>query len=212
VTRVRERQDAGEFERQLAWRDFFEQLLRANPRSARESLRDRGDRWRVDAEALGRWRAGLTGYPLVDAAMRQLAAEGFVHNRARLVAGSFLAKTLYLDWRLGARAFSELLVDGDVASNVGNWQWVAGTGADTRPNRILDPLAQARRFDPRGEYVRRWLPELAALPGAAAHEPWRAPRGLVAPEYPARIVDHVAAAERFHAARRARRSASAAQA
>jgi deoxyribodipyrimidine photo-lyase len=212
VTRVRELQERSEFERQLAWRDFFGQLLAANPRSARESLRDRGDRWRDDAEALERWRAGLTGYPLVDAAMRQLAAEGFVHNRARLVAGSFLAKTLYLDWRDGARAFSELLVDGDVASNVGNWQWVAGTGADTRPNRILDPLAQARRFDPRGAYVRRWVPELAGLAGAAAHEPWRAPTGLVAPEYPARIIDHVAAAASFRAAREARRSPVAAEA
>jgi deoxyribodipyrimidine photo-lyase len=116
--------------------------------------------------------------------MRQLHAEGWMHNRARLITAAFLTKKLRLDWRDGARAFAELLVDADVANNTGNWQWVAGTGADTRPNRLFNPLAQARRRDPNGDYVRRYLPELAGLRGAAVHEPWRAPPARVAPEYP----------------------------
>ena len=107
-----------------------------------------------------------------------------MHNRARLIVAAFLTKTLRLDWRDGARAFAELLVDADVANNTGNWQWVAGTGVDTRPNRRFSPLAQARRRDPDGDYVRRYVPELAKLSGTAAHEPWRAPLADVAPEYP----------------------------
>jgi deoxyribodipyrimidine photo-lyase len=119
--------------------------------------------------------------------MRQLAEEGWMPNRARLIVGSFLTKTLVVDWRRGAGVFAELLVDGDVASNVGNWQWVAGTGADTRPNRMLNPLRQAKRFDPDGEYVRRYIPELDALEGPGVHEPWRAGSALVR-DYPERIV------------------------
>ena len=134
--------------------------------------------------------------------MRQLAHEGWLPNRSRLIAASFLAKTLYLDWRLGVRTFSELLVDGDVASNVGNWQWIAGTGADTRPNRVLNPLTQARRFDPQGDYVRRYLPELGRLEGASVHEPWRAPRQLVPRAYRRPIVDHTMSAARFRERRR----------
>ena len=173
-----------ELVRQLCWRDFFTQLLAANPHTAHEDLRARRDAWNVDDEALARWRAGRTGVPIVDAGMRQLHAEGWMHNRARLIVAAFLTQTLRLDWRDGARAFAELLVDADVANNTGNWQWVAGTGVDTRPNRLFNPLAQARRRDPNGDYVRRYLPELAELPGAAAHEPWRAPSARVAPEYP----------------------------
>jgi deoxyribodipyrimidine photo-lyase len=190
-------QGAEGFLRQLCWRDFFLQLLAANPETSREDMRSRDDRWIRDDEALERWRAGLTGYPIVDAAMRQLVQEGWMPNRARLVVASFLTKTLYLDWRLGARVFSEALVDGDLASNAGNWQWVAGTGADTRPNRVLNPLAQARRFDPQGDYVRRHVPELGPLDGAAVHEPWKAPRRLLSGAYPKRIVDHARAAGRF---------------
>ena len=125
-----------------------------------------------------------------------------MHNRARLVTGSFLTKHLYLDWRLGAQHFFDLLVDGDVASNVGNWQWVAGTGADTRPNRVFNPTLQAKRFDPDGEYVRRHVPELAGVEGAAVHEPWRLgvrERG----GYPEPIVDHGEAVARFRSARHA---------
>ena len=122
-----------------------------------------------------------------------------MHNRARLITASFLTKTLYLDWRLGAQHFFDLLVDADVANNQLNWQWVAGTGTDTRPNRVLNPLRQAQRYDPDGDYVRRYLPELRHLPGKTAHEPWNASDGY-AHGYPHRIVDH--AAERAEALRR----------
>ena len=132
--------------------------------------------------------------------MRQLAREGWMHNRTRLVTSSFLTKHLYLDWRLGAAHYFDLLVDGDVASNVGNWQWVAGTGTDTRPNRVFNPIRQARRFDPDGEYVRRHVPELANVEGAAVHEPWRL--GRAKPHaYADPIVDHAPAVSRFRVAR-----------
>jgi deoxyribodipyrimidine photo-lyase len=194
--------EAEGFLRRLCWRDFFLQLLSADPDTSREDLRPRSDRWNRDDETLARWREGRTGYPIVDASMRQLAHEGWIPNRPRLIAASFLAKTLYLDWRSGARTFSELLVDGDVASNVGNWQWIADTGADTRPNRVVNPLAQARRFDPQGDYVRRYVPELGRLEGASVHEPWRAPRRLVPSAYRRPIVDHARAAARFRERRR----------
>jgi deoxyribodipyrimidine photo-lyase len=161
VTRAREREGAQEFVRQLAWRDFYHQLLAAHPRTPREDLRPRGDEWTRDDEPLARWREGQTGCAVVDAAMRQLAREGWMPGRARLIVGSYLTKTLRVDWRHGARVFSEMLVDADLASNVGNWQWVAGTGVDTRPNRVLNPLRQAKRFDPEGAYVRRYVPELS---------------------------------------------------
>jgi deoxyribodipyrimidine photo-lyase len=149
------------FVRQLAWRDFNHQLLRARPELARDDMRRREGQWREDDEALAAWREGGTGVPLVDAAMRQLLREGWMHNRARLVAGSFLTKTLGLDWRRGAAHFYEHLVDGDVANNALNWQWVAGTGTDTRPYRKLSPQRQAERHDPSGTYVRRYVPETA---------------------------------------------------
>src|SRR5262249_31769170 len=155
-----------------------------------------------DGEALARWREGQTGYPIVDAAMRQLRSEGWMHNRARLIVASFLTKTLYIDWRQGAAVFFDLLVDGDVANNVGNWQWVAGTRGARRPNRVFSRIAQARRFDPDGAYVRRCVPELAGLDGPAVHEPWRASRDRVAPGYPEPIVDHAEANARFRARRR----------
>ena len=125
-----------------------------------------------------------------------------MHNRARLIVSSFLTKTLYLDWRLGAAHFARLLIDADVANNVGNWQWVAGTGNDTRPNRVLNPLRQAQRFDPHGEYVRRYVPELEALEGTSVHEPWllpAAPRRRL--RYPPPLVDHQAAAAELRARR-----------
>ena len=197
VARAREHPHAEAFVRQLCWRDFFHQLLAATPTSAHSDLQDRAFPWRHDDQALALWRAGLTGYPIVDAGMRQLFHQGWLPNRARLIIASFLTKTLGLDWRLGAAAFSELLVDGDLASNVGNWQWVAGTGADTRPNRILNPIAQARRFDPKGAYVRRWVPELAGLDGASIHEPWKVSTSLLPPDYPSRVVDHAVVAARF---------------
>jgi deoxyribodipyrimidine photo-lyase len=121
--------------------------------------------------------------------MRQLRQEGWMHNRGRLVVGSFLTKTLGIDWRRGADVFLDLLVDGDVASNAGNWQWVAGTGADTRPNRTFNPVRQAKRFDPDGSYVRRYVPELDGVEDTYVHEPWRAPRVVRPHDYPAPLVD-----------------------
>ena len=179
---------ADEFVRQLCWRDFFLQLLGANPETLREDLRSREPHWRDDDEGFARWSAGRTGMPIVDAAMRQLRQEGWMHNRGRLVAGSFLTKTLGIDWRRGASVFFDLLVDGDVASNVGNWQWVAGTGADTRPNRAFNPVRQAKRFDRDAAYVRRYVPELRDVEGAYVHEPWRAPRAARPAGYPAPVV------------------------
>jgi deoxyribodipyrimidine photo-lyase len=172
-----------EFARQLCWRDFNHQLFAARPELAREDMRPRGDRWRDDAAGLAAWADGQTGYPVVDAGMRQLREEGFMHNRARLVTASFLVKHLYLDWRAGAEHYASLLVDADIPNNVGNWQWIAGTGADTRPNRVLNPERQARRYDPTGAYVRRWVPELDTR------------------AYPAPIVGHDEAVTRFRASR-----------
>ena len=162
-----------EFVRQLVWRDFFLQVLAAAPDYPRADYRESPERWIDDDEALTRWREGMTGVPLVDAGMRQLLAEGWMHNRARLVTGSFLTRHLKIDWRAGARHFWNLLVDGDVASNAGNWQWVAGTGNATRRTTKLNPLRQAKRFDRSGEYVRRYVPELADLETPTIHEPWR---------------------------------------
>ncbi len=204
VHRARERGGPGAeaFVRQVAWRDFHRQMLADRPAAAHDDYRPRGDRWRDDEEDTAAWRDGRTGYPLVDAAMRQLAAEGWMHNRGRLITASFLAKTLYADWRVGARHFLDLLVDGDVANNQLNWQWVAGTGASTRPGQVLNPLVQARRFDARGDYVRRWVPELAAVDGGAVHRPWLLPadarRRL---DYPDPIVDLAEGLARFRRAR-----------
>lgn len=172
VASALEREGSESFVRQLCWRDFNHQLLAARPELAHEDMRPRTRGWRDDESAFEAWRAGRTGHPLVDAGMRQLLREGFMHNRARLVAGSFLTKHLGIDWRRGAAHFFEHLVDGDVANNAGNWQWVAGTGADSRPNRRLSPQRQAERFDPDGIYARRYIPELGTpdypLPLAAA--------------------------------------------
>jgi len=171
-----------EFVRQLCWRDFHHQLLAANPSLAREDMRPRDGGWHDDDEALEAWKDGRTGYPIVDAGMRQLLREGWMHNRARLVAGSFLTKHLRIDWRAGAAHFFEHLVDGDVANNTGNWQWVAGTGADSRPYRMLSPYRQAERFDPHGTYVQRYVPELGTS------------------DYPDPIVVHEDAVARFRRA------------
>lgn len=177
------------FARQLAWRDFHHQVLAARPAAAWADYRPREQVVDRDDEAVAAWRDGRTGYPIVDAGMRQLRAEGWLPGRARLIAASFLAKSLRQDWRIGAAHFLHWLVDGDLANNQLNWQWVAGTGTDTRPNRVLNPLRQAARYDPDGTYVRRWVPELAHLPGAAIHRPWRAE---VPPSvYPAPLIDCV---------------------
>jgi deoxyribodipyrimidine photo-lyase len=197
VERVDGRPGAEAFVRQLCWRDFYQQVTAAQPEWAHEDYRPRAVGWADDEEALDAWKAGLTGYPVVDAGMRQLAREGWMHNRARLIVGSFLTKDLKIDWRLGAEHFWDLLVDGEIANNTGNWQWVAGTGNDTRPNRVLNPVAQAKRHDPGGEYVRRYVPELAGVEGPAVHEPWKVD-GL---DYPAPIVEHAEAARAFRSGR-----------
>jgi deoxyribodipyrimidine photo-lyase len=186
-----------EFVRQLAWRDFFHQLLAARPDASTRDYKSRGDRWRSDPEALAAWQAGRTGYPVVDAAMRQLAAEAFMHNRARMIVASFLTKDLYLDWRDGADFFMRELSDGDVACNQLNWQWIAGTGTDTNPHRIFSPLRQSERFDPDGEYLRKYLPELASLPADRIHDP--DPESRRACRYPEPIVDHRAAIAEYRA-------------
>ncbi|MFJ6737808.1 cryptochrome/photolyase family protein [Streptomyces sp. NPDC091279] len=194
------------FVRQLAWRDFHRQVLAARQDAARVDYRTRHDRWRSASEAradIEAWRQGRTGYPVIDAAMRQLRYEGWMHNRGRLLTASFLTKTLYVDWRVGARHFLDLLVDGDVADNQLNWQWMAGTGTDSRPNRVLNPLTQARRYDPDGAYVRRWVPELAAVEGPLVHEPWKlngAGRAAI-DGYPDPIVDLAEGLARFRRAR-----------
>ncbi|MFE2288736.1 cryptochrome/photolyase family protein [Streptomyces sp. NPDC059443] len=193
------------FVRQLCWRDFHHQVLAARPGAAARDYRARGDGWRTGPaaeEEIQAWKEGRTGYPVVDAAMRQLAHEGWMHNRGRLLTASFLAKTLYVDWRVGARHFMDLLVDGDLANNQLNWQWVAGTGTDSRPNRVLNPVRQGLRYDPGGGYVHRWVPELAGLPAPRVHEPWRLP----APErarydYPDPVVELADGLDRFRRGR-----------
>lgn len=175
---------AAAFVRQVAWRDFHHQVLAARPGAVWADYRARDIRWREDERALAAWREGHTGIPIVDAGMRQLRAQGWMHNRARLITASFLAKSLRVDWRAGARHFLYWLVDADLANNQLNWQWVAGTGNDTRPNRVLNPLRQADRYDPHGDYVRRWVPELAGIEGGAIHRPWR-----LDTDYPAPILE-----------------------
>jgi deoxyribodipyrimidine photo-lyase len=190
------------FRRQLCWREFNHQLLAAHPDLPRRDLRPRGDRWRDDEEAVQAWKAGRTGFPLVDAGMRQLRREGFMHNRARMVTASFLTKHLYVDWRVGAWHFMDWLADGDLANNFAQWQWTAGTGADSRPNRMFNPVTQAQRHDPDGAYVRRHVEELADLDPAYVHTPWKAADTLlVAGGYPAPIVEHREARARFLEAR-----------
>ncbi|MFF1734883.1 cryptochrome/photolyase family protein [Streptomyces sp. NPDC058247] len=196
---------ADAYVRQLAWRDFHHQVLAARPAAAAHDYRTRHDHWRsgrAAAQDIAAWREGRTGYPVIDAAMRQLRHEGWMHNRGRLLTASFLTKTLYVDWRVGARHFLDLLVDGDIANNQLNWQWMAGTGTDSRPNRVLNPVTQAKRHDPDGVYVRRWVPELAGLAGPAVHEPWKLPRlDRAKYTYPDPIVELAEGLERFKRAR-----------
>ena len=195
-----ERRGGAAFVRQLCWRDFHHQVLAATPSLPHRDYRPRGDRWSRSKRVLEAWQEGRTGYPLVDAAMRQLAEEGFMHNRARMTVASFLCKDLYVDWRAGAWHFWDLLSDGEIANNAGNWQWVAGTGNDTRPNRVLNPVRQAERFDPGGHYVRRYLPELESVRGKAIFRPWRM-EGFERLDYPEPLVDHDDAAAAFKAHR-----------
>jgi deoxyribodipyrimidine photo-lyase len=191
---------ARKFLSELAWREFFHHLLFHFPAVAEESFRPefRGFPWRADEGAFAAWRAGRTGYPFVDAGMRQLGRTHWMHNRARMAAASFLTKDLHLDWRLGEKWFEHELADADLASNNGGWQWVAGTGADAAPYfRILNPTLQSERFDPDGAYIRRFVPELARVSRARIHEPWKMTASeqseagcRIGVDYPAPVVDH----------------------
>ena len=193
------------FRRELAWRDFYADVLWRNPSTLHESLQPKMVALRVDAgrdadRRFDAWTAGRTGYPIVDAGMRQLLAEAWMHNRVRMIVASFLVKDLHIDWQRGARWFTQHLVDGDPASNHGGWQWVAGTGTDPAPFfRVFNPTLQAKKADPDGEYVRRYVPELRDLDSAVIHEPWLLPDGPPN-DYPRPIVDH--AEERAEALRR----------
>lgn len=191
------------FVRQLAWRDFYADLIDDVPSSINQALRPdyRAIEWSNDQSDIDAWKAGATGYPIVDAGMRQLLGEGWVHNRVRLIVASFLVKDLLVDWRIGERHFRHHLLDVDVASNVGNWQWTAGTGADAAPYfRIFNPVSQSEKFDPAGDYIRRWVPELKSLDPKSIHAPWKvgplelAAAGVTLGEtYPRPIVDHAEA-------------------
>jgi deoxyribodipyrimidine photo-lyase len=192
---------------ELAWRDFHAAVLLHFPHAARVELQERyrALAWDDDDELRAAWERGRTGYPVVDAAMRQLAATGWMPNRARMIVASFLTKDLQQDWRHGERHFMAHLLDGDVASNNGNWQWVASTGTDPAPffQRLFNPIVQQRRFDPDGAYVRRWCPELARVPDERLAEPWtmdddeQAAAGCrIGRDYPAPVVDHALARRR----------------
>jgi deoxyribodipyrimidine photo-lyase len=198
--------DRETFVNELLWRDFYAYVLYHQPGSAWAHMRPEfaSFEFEDDPEGLAAWREGRTGYPLVDAGMRQLAGQGWVHNRARLVVASFLTKDLLIDWREGARFFLRHLMDGDLPSNNGGWQWVAGTGTDAAPYyRIFNPVTQAEKFDPDGDYIRRWVPELAKLPTPAVFAPWQASApdleaaGVrLGTDYPHPIVDHRRARDR----------------
>jgi deoxyribodipyrimidine photo-lyase len=198
------------FLRQLAWREFSYHLLCSQPQSVEQPLRPEFERfpWKRDPQAFSAWTLGKTGYPFVDAGMRELWRTGWMHNRARMVAASFLVKHLLIAWQEGAAWFWDTLVDADLANNTMGWQWVAGCGADAAPYfRIFNPVLQGEKFDPAGEYVRHWIPELAQMPYAWIHQPWRAPRSILAnagvelgKTYPYPIVDHDEARRRALAA------------
>jgi deoxyribodipyrimidine photo-lyase len=191
---------SAKFISEVAWRDFYHHVLWHNPRVLKESFQRQFSHltWDDAGMRFERWKTGNTGYPVVDAAMRQLSATGYMHNRGRMIVASFLTKDLHIDWRLGEAHFMEHLVDGDVANNNGGWQWAASTGADPQPYfRIFNPLLQSRRFDPDGAYIRRWVPDLRNVPTAFIHEPAKmspldqnAAGCVIGRDYPAPIVDH----------------------
>ncbi|HEX3834343.1 MAG TPA: deoxyribodipyrimidine photo-lyase [Solirubrobacteraceae bacterium] len=192
------------FRRQICWRDFYAHVLGHFPANAKSEFQERyrGMRWSRAETRFAAWCEGRTGYPAVDAGMRQLRREGWIHNRARLVVGSFLTKDLGIDWRWGERWFMRLLLDGDQASNNGNWQWIASVGVDPAPafRRIFNPARQQKQFDPGGDYVREYVRELAGVPDAYLAEPWTMPADvqercgcMIGRDYPEPIVDHAEA-------------------
>ncbi len=191
---------------ELIWREFYQQILWHRPDVVEHAFRPEYDalQWDDAPQLLAAWQAGRTGYPLVDAAMRQLEQTGYMHNRLRMVAASFLAKDLGLDWRLGERHFAAKLLDFDLASNNGGWQWAASTGCDAQPwFRIFNPVTQSEKFDPAGKFIRRYVPELAAVSDKFIHAPWRMAAAqqaecgaVIGRDYPAPVVDHAAARAR----------------
>jgi deoxyribodipyrimidine photo-lyase len=198
--------DIEKFRKELGWREFSWHLLHHNPDLASKNFDDRFDGfpWLENSQAAERWRRGETGYPLVDAGMRELWQTGYMHNRVRMVVASFLIKHLMIDWRIGEQWFWDTLVDGDPANNAASWQWVAGCGADAAPYfRIFNPVIQGEKFDGVGDYVRRFVPELSRLPDRFLHKPWEAPALVLAEAgvtlgktYPKPLVDHPAARDR----------------
>jgi deoxyribodipyrimidine photo-lyase len=207
---------SAEFVRQLCWRDFYAHVLLHNPGNAHHAHQRHMDalEWADDEEGFAAWCEGRTGFPVVDAGMRQLRTRGWMHNRARLIAGSFLTKDLHVDWRRGEAHFMRHLLCGDEASNNGNWQWVSSVGVDPAPafRRMYNPVLQQRRHDPTGAYVRRWVPELRDVPAERLAEPWRMTEAeqraagcVIGGDYPAPIVDHARerrrAMERFREVR-----------
>lgn len=194
---------------ELVWRDFYRHVMIGWPRvSMHRPFKPDTDRiqWKDDDEGFAAWCEGRTGYPIVDAGMRQLRREGWMHNRLRMITAMFLTKDLFIDWRRGEEHFMRHLVDGDLASNNGGWQWSASTGTDAQPYfRIFNPITQGQRFDPEGQYVRRHVPELQELAGKSVHEPWRHGGLFGGGGYPARIVDHAAARDHALAAFKALR-------
>jgi deoxyribodipyrimidine photo-lyase len=183
------------YRKELAWREFYADVLFHNPHTLTEYYEPRFANMRYDdpeknSSKLLAWKEGKTGYPIVDAAMRQLVQSGWMHNRARMIVASFLVKDLHFEWQLGAEYFEQHLTDFDPASNSHGWQWTAGCGTDASPYyRVFNPTLQGVKFDPNGDYVRKWIPELSHLSGSAVHEPWNVIDGLSA-GYPAPIVSH----------------------
>ena len=198
---------------ELIWRDFYHDIQRHFPHVRERNFRSDYDslEWRNDEAEFAAWCEGRTGYPIVDAAMRQMNETGWMHNRARMIVASFLVKDLLIDWRWGERYFMEKLIDGEGAANNGGWQWSAGTGTDAAPYfRIFNPLTQSKKFDPEGDYIRRWVPELAALDKKQIHAPWemlplrqQSIGVVVGRDYPRPLVDHRAARARTLAAYKA---------
>jgi deoxyribodipyrimidine photo-lyase len=186
---------------ELIWREFYIYILYHFPQVQTRSFQPQYDhiQWRNDTSEFDAWVEGRTGYPVVDAAMRQLIETGWMHNRARMIVASFLVKNLLIDWRWGESWFMQNLLDGDLAANNGVWQWTAGSGTDAAPYfRIFNPILQSKKFDPNGDYIRKWVPELAHLDSKVIHTPWESEG--VTPGYPKPIVDHKFARERALAA------------
>ena len=204
------------FRSELAWREFYAAVIENFPGVVHEEFQERYRGtldWQSDDELLEAWKRGMTGYPLVDAGMRELLADGWMHNRVRMVVASFLTKDLHIDWREGEKWFMERLIDGDMASNNGGWQWVTSVGTDPAPyfQRMFNPMTQHERFDPESVYVKRWVPELAGVQGKKIFRPWMMNEAeqeesgcVIGRDYPAPVVDHAEerrfAVERYRAA------------